>query len=376
MKTDIIGDNSIDIAVVQGDWGGGGAEKVTNILARTLNADLFYGFEKEDVSGLDDELNPTKLFKQTRLSSIKYYTDFKYFWNGSNIQELYDYDVIVQSGNHLSWFVPKDDQTILRYCHTTPRLPYDMYYRNPDSVLTRIYTMFVRALYPQTTNYATRWICNSEIVKRRLDKYVSIDDSKIRVVYPPVQTDVWDNNVKKKNDLYVTWSRLDESKRVDKILEAFKNRDEKLIIMGDGDQKSNIKELASGFDNIEVWGRTEKNKLVKTVGRASATVYAPVREDFGLIPIESAAAGTPCLSVNEGFSKYQIKNGVNGYKHDGTPSSIENTIEKFDSNGIDMSRSELKNWAEQFGISKFKQKIKYQVRKAWKEDQIDTNIVW
>jgi glycosyltransferase involved in cell wall biosynthesis len=372
----IIEDDSVEIAVVQGDWGGGGAEKVTKILSRTLNADLFYGFEKEEISGLDDDLNPTQLFNSGWLSSLGSYRDFKYFWSGSNIKKLYEYDIIVQSGNHLSWFVPKDKQTIVRYCHTTPRVPYDMYHKNTGSTFTRLYSMFVRALYPQTASYTTRWICNSDIVKRRLQKYVSVEDSDLEVIYPPVNTEKWDVENETQDDLYVTWSRLDKSKRVHLIAEAFKNRDERLVIMGDGEEKTKIKKISENADNIEVWGYTDEDKLVNTVSKASAVIYTPENEDFGLVPIEAAASGTPCLSVDDGFSKYQIKEGVNGYTHNGTVESINKTVDKFRSKDVDYSSAELKDWATQFDINRFKQSIIEEVNKAWKHDKINTNIEW
>lgn len=373
-KVNAVKDDDIDIAVIQGDWGGGGADYVTNKIAEALNADIFYGIETSDNSKLKDSAK--KIFKDKFLDSSEYYRYLRYLWSGTRIEELYEYDIIVQSKNQISWYVPKDDQTIVRYSHTTPRTPYDLHYKRGDKATTKLYSLITRVVYAHTTNYPTLWLCNSDIVKKRIQKYLGVDEQNITVVYPPIVTEEWDVEPEKENDLYVTWSRLDESKRISTIVKAFQDLDKKLIIMGDGEQKDTIKKLCKGYDNIIFRGYTDKEELVRTVAKAKATIYNPVNEDFGLIPIESAAAGTPCLTVNDGFSKYQVKDGINGYTHDGTVDGIQESIDKIETNGIEYERSELKDWASQFDTDRFENQIVKQVNRAWNKDRIETKINW
>jgi glycosyltransferase involved in cell wall biosynthesis len=57
------------------------------------------------------------------------------------------------------------------------------------------------------------------------------------------------------------------------------------------------------------WG----DQIVRLYNRAAMTVYAPIREPFGLVPIESMACGTPIVAVNEGGPSESVKHQLVGF---------------------------------------------------------------
>jgi glycosyltransferase involved in cell wall biosynthesis len=52
--------------------------------------------------------------------------------------------------------------------------------------------------------------------------------------------------------------------------------------------------------------------LVELYNRAMLTVYAPILEPFGLVPLESMACGTPVVAVAEGGVRETVVDGVTG----------------------------------------------------------------
>jgi len=48
------------------------------------------------------------------------------------------------------------------------------------------------------------------------------------------------------------------------------------------------------------------------IGKAIATIYIPIEEDFGMSPVESMAAGKPVIGVAEGGLLETVVNGETG----------------------------------------------------------------
>ena len=57
----------------------------------------------------------------------------------------------------------------------------------------------------------------------------------------------------------------------------------------------------------------DDSELVETLNRATAMVYAPRLEPFGLAPLEANACGLPVVAVAEGGVRETIIDGVNGF---------------------------------------------------------------
>jgi glycosyltransferase involved in cell wall biosynthesis len=64
--------------------------------------------------------------------------------------------------------------------------------------------------------------------------------------------------------------------------------------------------------NVRVMGLIPHDKMKQVIQRAAVTI-SPVRETFGIMTLESLAAGTPVLGYNYGGNKDLIKHGVSGY---------------------------------------------------------------
>lgn len=69
-------------------------------------------------------------------------------------------------------------------------------------------------------------------------------------------------------------------------------------------------------------------ELVDTLNRATAMVYAPRLEPFGLAPLEANACGLPVVAVAEGGVRESIIDGLNGLLVQPQPESIAHAIQR------------------------------------------------
>jgi glycosyltransferase involved in cell wall biosynthesis len=165
---------------------------------------------------------------------------------------------------------------------------------------------------------------------------------------------------------------LTDDKRFDEIINAFRNHpDKRLVIGGSGPQEADLKSLATDMDNVEFRGYLDESEKRELLASATALVYAAVNEDFGMVPIESYASGTPVIGVRDGYTKYQIRDGVTGILYDRGVQSLAEAIERFDSEGVDADASDLVNVAEKYSLEQFRDSIRDKVEKAVKDAAIN-----
>jgi hypothetical protein len=106
----------------------------------------------------------------------------------------------------------------------------------------------------------------------------------------------------------ISVGRLWKQKRVDLIIRAFSLIPEgELVIVGDGPEKSFLKQLSRDLGltrRVRFTGEVTKQRLEKLLSESACCVYTPVREPFGMVPLEAAAAGRAIVgTVGCGYSE-------------------------------------------------------------------------
>lgn len=346
-----------DIAVAHEHWiEYGGGEYVAETLADHYDAPLYTGLvDMEEPSGAEvREVTGGVPFRR-HLAKSMLIRDGMYMLAWPNVDELAGHDVIIQSGNGPGWYVPRDDQTIVKYTHSTPRGAYDLYHEHDHGLLGTIAQHAVRTLYQQTVPYPDVWVANSELVARRIRRYFGVADERVRVIYPPVETNTYDSRFADTDErLYLTWSRLHGHKNIDDMVRAFDRLggEYHLIVGGTGPERNELESLAG--DNVSFAGYLDEDQKRELAARASAVVFTATNEDFGLVPIEAMASGTPVIGVDDGYTKHQIKDGKNGMLFSGGADGIAQTIAEFDKHGVAWSPQEIEAFAHRnFGIERF-----------------------
>lgn len=354
----------------------GGAEHVAEEIARTFDAPIYTGFinpsalppaeEREDITFYDlfgDRLAAPLV---RRYPMIR---DFYYQFAWQRLPKLTEYDVLIQSGNNPGWYVPPDQQVVLKYVHTPPRTAYDLFQQRADDFVTKCYAYASRVLYHPNIHYPDAYLPNSELVSRRLKRYWGIDDPQ--VVYPPVEVEsFWDGD---HDGPYVSYSRLTDDKRFDEMIDAFRDHpDKRLVIGGTGPEEDALREQVDDMDNVELRGYLSESEKRELLASSRALVYAAVNEDFGMVPIEAYASGTPVIGVRDGFTQYQIQDGITGVLFDRGVEKLSAAIERFATEGVEASSSDLREMARDFGRERFRSELRDAVERAVDDASIDT----
>jgi glycosyltransferase involved in cell wall biosynthesis len=90
-----------------------------------------------------------------------------------------------------------------------------------------------------------------------------------------------------------------------------------------------MRNLAESRDvTFEVRMNVSDKELVEILNRATAMVYAPRLEPFGLAPLEANACGLPVIAVAEGGVRESIIDGLNGLLVQHQPEAIAHAIQR------------------------------------------------
>lgn len=371
---------SDSIAIAHKDYDvRGGGEMLAEHLAETFDCPLYVGRKvRENQPGdftlplyeIDLTWWQRKLVKTGGMArSIAYLLA----WS-QGTQVLADYDTLICSGNEPLWYVPEDHQTLIAYTHATPRWLTDLWHQRdftgPFGRLSGLLATCQRAFYQHNLTRPDVWVANSEVVARRMDLYYGLNREDIHVVYPPVQVDSFAPGQARTEDFYLYLGRLDDAKEVGEIVNACTKMGTKLVVAGDGPERDTLEHLAGS--TVDILGYVSTDRKEELFSQAKATIFNARNEDFGIVPIESMAAGTPVLGVNEGFTKEQIKHGKNGrlYKR----GNILGALREFEESGVEWEPSEIASFADQFNVARFREAMREIVGMAKQGTEVSVKL--
>ena len=103
-------------------------------------------------------------------------------------------------------------------------------------------------------------------------------------------------------------NRLDRAKRIDLLIEAAKAEPSlRVVIAGDGPDRERLERLAAGVNGrIRYEGRVQPDRLADLYARCLAVYYAPIDEDFGMVPYEAFLSEKPVLTPTDAGGPLEI----------------------------------------------------------------------
>ncbi|MFZ4632329.1 MAG: glycosyltransferase [Patescibacteria group bacterium] len=349
----------------------GGAEKVLKVFS-----DMFP--EAPIYTLLYEEKNVTKYFKDRKIETsiiqklpggVKHYQWYLLFMPMAvEFFDLSEFDLVISdTSSFAKGVITKPDCLHICYCHTPTRYLWsdthqyikELKYNKWFKKIIGLVLGSIRTWDRLAADRVDVFIANSKTVQNRIVKYYRRNST---VIYPPVETEnfsIIDLSLKKPEDRYfLAGCRLAPYKRIDLVIEAFKNLGEeyKLKIFGDGVDLERLKIIAGAAKNILFLGRVSEEEKSKLFQGAEAFIN-PQEEDFGITVVESMASGRPVIAYKSGGATETVIEGETGLFFDKqTPESLEEVIKKFSSNNF--NSQEIRTHAEQFSVKNFTDQIK------------------
>ncbi|MBC7853337.1 MAG: glycosyltransferase family 4 protein [Pirellulaceae bacterium] len=286
--------------------------------------------------------------------------------------DLADYDVILSSSHAVAKGVlTRNDQLHISYVHTPIRYAWDLHHQylreakltwGLQSLIARLTLHYLRLWDRASADRVDVFVANSRYVAARIEKTYR---REAQVIYPPVDVDSFTFQ-ERKEDFYLAASRLVPYKRVDVIVEAFRLMpSRKLVVIGDGPQLSRLKKRATA--NIELLGFQDNATLQSQMASARAFVFA-ADEDFGIMPVESQACGTPVIAFGRGGTRETVIAGQTGcFFESQTPEAIVSAVEQFESESFDSYL--IRGNAERFSTQRFRREIEVLVSREYEQFQ-------
>lgn len=177
------------------------------------------------------------------------------------------------------------------------------------------------------------------------------------VVHPPVDIEQFhpDPSIRR-DDFFLLAGRLVPYKRPEVAAAAAQRAGVRLIVAGEGRSRKAVEQV-SGAD-VEILGQVDHDMLVDLYRRCAALVMPGV-EDFGLVPLEAQACGTPVIALGAGGAIESVVDGVTGVLY--TPWAADevdvlaHTLATFDPARFDTAV--IRGHAERFSVQRFRAAI-------------------
>lgn len=344
----------------------GGAEKVAEELYHMLpSADLFatVALPGKVPEGLKGVPITTSWMQRLPKMNEYYRLYFPLYPFAVTSLNLSPYDLVVSSSSGYVKGVRANPSAIhVCYCHTPMRWvwSYDSYSARES------FGGGVRAVLPALIHSLRMWdegaarqpdhfVANSRVVAERIHRAYG---RYAEVIEPPI--DIHRFSVSpNQQDYYVILARLVPYKRIDLAITAFTRLRKKLFVIGAGPALESLK--AAAGQTVVFVGRATDEDVERYVSQCRALIF-PGEEDFGMAPLEVAAAGRPTIAFRAGGATETVIEGVTGVFFDAqTTESLMDAVQRFENGHWDAGV--IRKHAEGFSTEVFRAKFRTFLRR-------------
>ena len=237
------------------------------------------------------------------------------------------------------------DAPLLFYCHFPDQL---LKQSQTTSAWTRLYRSLTNALEAHTMSYSDVCVVNSHFTQRVVRETFAIA-TDLPVLYPALdtaslETESSDNDdASNKELLFVSLNRYERKKDLALFLRAVaqlrcQDRMPKLVVAGGYDpiNTENVEyhnELQALAQQLGVSVQFERSisgaRRLQLLQTATAVVYTPSNEHFGIVPLEAMYVGTPVVACASGGPLETVLDGTTGYLCEPTPEAFAKALQSF-----------------------------------------------
>ncbi|CAN5117651.1 glycosyltransferase [soil metagenome] len=266
-----------------------------------------------------------------------------------SLLDLRHAELVVSSSVAFAKAVRTSERAVhISYVYTPMRYAWDLddylarsSYSLPARIGARTARPLLRAWDRRSGRRPDVLVAISHEVRRRIRRLWGRD---ARVIYPPVDTDVI--RLSDRDDgFYLVAARLLAYRRLDLAIEACRVLGRELFVVGEGPERSRLERLAGGA-TVRFLGHVDRASLVDLFGRCHAYLLPGV-EDFGIAPLEAAAAGKPVVAYRGGGALETVRDGLTGVFFDRPEAgALADAMVRLD--GLEIDRNAVRGHARRF----------------------------
>jgi glycosyltransferase involved in cell wall biosynthesis len=200
---------------------------------------------------------------------------------------------------------------------------------------------------------ADLYVTTSRDVQSRVERYYGLPETP--VVPPPIDTHTFRPDPSPGSGDYYLWvGRIVEPyKRLSLVLEAFARTRAPLLVAGSGRDEARLR--AGAPANVTFLGEVPSSRLRELYSGARALIF-PSTDDFGMVPLESMACGTPVVAHRSGGALDTVLDGVTGVFFDATTAdALNHAIDRLRGHTWDGAR--IRAHAQEFGEARFVERL-------------------
>ncbi len=286
--------------------------------------------------------------------------------------DMSEYDLVISSCAAEAKYVKTGANTLhICYCHTPVRYYWSDYEWRLEHMPFGYFNWLGRIVFPLVIGILRRvdykgaqgvdvYVANSAFIQKRIKRYYHRDSA---VIYPPVSTQPLLKTPRTRGNYYVIVSRQVASKRIDLAIDVFNELGLELKVVGIGEELAALKARAKV--NISFLGWVPDDERNRLMAGAKAFVFPP-EEDFGIVPLEAMAAGTPVIAYSAGGAPEYVTDGETGvlFKEQ-SPEALIAAVRRFESMQLDNDK--IRARAREFDVEVFRLRMREFVDAEWKK---------
>jgi glycosyltransferase involved in cell wall biosynthesis len=245
------------------------------------------------------------------------------------------------------------------YCFTPMRYAWHMReayfsrFKGPKGWIIRRLLSRLRRWDRATAERVTHFVAISRTIQSRIRDCYGRDS---KVIYPPVDTDYYCPSDARREEYYLVVSAFAPYKRIDLAVEACSRLGRQLVVIGTGQDDGHLRSKAGKHVTFLGW---QSDESIREHFRRCRALLFPGEEDFGIVPVESQACGTPVIAFGRGGAAetvvpLDLSDGPTGvFFHEQTVDALVDAILQFETRSGEFDPAAVRRQAVQFHPRRF-----------------------